>query len=1002
VASIQPKQIRASRLKQVGVAAGMIQPKQIEAILPLLSMLDQTQSTGSVVAYDCLLLTATTDDSDGRVTTGVDLYDGVTLVSAMTEAPAGTWNYTVDNVTAGAHSYVARKVWSGGTVDSLPVAPTALAALDPSQITTATLVAWYTPNSFQMNPTLFGTRTVTVSATSGLNGRTEGLQLVVQATGVPGTGTFKSSIDNGVTFQEGSPQTIPTGAGTYAVPGTDFTLTFQQAVSYTAADVYRSTASKWLDTVGAYPNSTNNLINDASSGGAQSRPRFIAPPTATIGSTVLRFDANLGAQAFMWCSAGSIATLASGTDKKFFVGLVTDVQQAQIPAIVARRDFYVFSNLTDVDQPRISLGVNLASGDPEALFRANRVSDAGVNSGFSSGAAAAAGLYFLEDSFDSQFRSLTANAADLIGGDSGITADESGATITTTRFVFGTNQGQSGKSNGSTIDASELFIFDKKPTSEVECWQLRAYVLDSYANIPRWKCAAQVLPLISSFDGWVKNQTATYGIATNMIDDPGAPTSILTRYGYRAPRKSDNTAYPGNWYQGNSGDSAAELDVFRDQQMMLGEIGAVREILWYPNRADISVGAIPAVSDIYDASIAKFLALSEPNRNLAKITLLLQSNWAAYDGNSPGTWGNYTAFVNSWVALMLLPQYQKVTLGGISNRPVVGLYYTGTSTDWNLNLARVTTLTNAITAAGLGTPVYKFSGTVDALSVRVAASNTIGCQYFSAYLPGLSPGHVAYTNLMNACYTVDFPASLNAARAFSLAHDVDNRPRNSSNPWADFPTYTELEQFERNRSALARSATRASPNAMTSTYSANEVDEGMVFFPSEQTIVAGVNTPSRGIFLDAKSNVRNAVRNGGFPSTYTDTYMAWSFNAAVGASLPAGWALVQDLSGPSGGLTGSEQYAVIRNTTTTNARTWTVTTVGYQVYGTLGPGLGHIGVTLDGGVQIDINQDDGGGTTRYNQLLYDSGALSNASHTLAVARISGQAEYAKVRAEKNR
>jgi hypothetical protein len=527
--------------------------------------------------------------------------------------------------------------------------------------------------------------------------------------------------------------------------------------------------------------------------------------------------------------------------------------------------------------------------------------------------------------------------------------------------------------------------------------------MSKYPNLLPWVCPAGVLSLINSWDAWVKGQTAVFGVATNMIDDPGAPTSITTRYGYRAPRKSDGSAYPDNWYLlGSSEGDAAEQAVFLDQQEMLGAVGAMRMILWYPNRADVSVGPVPDASDIYDASVARYLAMTTANQNLSKFCLSLQPAFAAYDGNNPGTWGNYTAFVNSWVTLALLEQYLKVTLLGVPNRPVFGMYYSGISNDWHLNLARVTTLTNAITAAGLGPPVYMFLGTSGAMATRVTASNTLGAQYFTGYLPGFGAGHQPWKSLdapaSTGCKAYDNPSGLNAGRALEMSHCVDNRPRNSANPWTDLPTYTELEQFERDRYATARSARRTNPNAFLSRYSACEIDEAMVFFPSEQTLAESVNSPARGIFLDAMANVRNRT----FPSTYTDAYMAWTFHADVGASLPAGWAIVQDLAGTAGGLTGSDQYAVIRNTTTTDPRTWTTVTTRYRVYGTLGPGLGHIGFSLDGAGAVDVNQDDGGPTTRYSQLLYDSGPIANTSHTLAIARISGQAEFSKVRAGRSR
>ena len=62
-------------------------------------------------------------------------------------------------------------------------------------------------------------------------------------------------------------------------------------------------------------------------------------------------------------------------------------------------------------------------------------------------------------------------------------------------------------------------------------------IMSRYPGLVHWACPKDVIPLVSSWDAWVKNKTAAFGVATNMINDPGAPTSITTRYGYRARQR---------------------------------------------------------------------------------------------------------------------------------------------------------------------------------------------------------------------------------------------------------------------------------------------------------------------------------------------------------------------------------------------------------------------------------------------------------------------------------
>jgi hypothetical protein len=468
----------------------MVQPKQVRALAPTLAMLDLTQTTGSIVAFDTLRATATTtDDEDKHVTTGVDLYDdsGATFVASMLEGPAGTWTVTVAAVTEGAHNYIARRSFASGTTDSPVQSLTALGPLAPNEVTSATLLAWYRcPESIEMHTQLRGTNTVTIASASTLIGRTENVILIIQAGGLPGTGTFLSYIDGGGTPLEGAPVTIPTAPGTYTLPGTDLTVTFQQGVSYGAGTGYRGIVSKFLDKVGAYPNSTNNFINDGTSPSNDSRPRIAATNNSAstlgginmLGATAVRFDPLLGQNGFMWCTAGSIATAFSGADVPFGFFMVVSVGQAHIPTVAGqKRCFYDVSNLTDADVPRISMNCQLAATAQTGLFNPQKVGDTGTNKNNVSGGGLFAEVYLLEDTFDGSLRKVVANAADQLGGDAGPPVDQSGLTITTTRFVIGQRQDQAGKNDAGTFDLGEFVIFDGPITDELELWQHRAYYL---------------------------------------------------------------------------------------------------------------------------------------------------------------------------------------------------------------------------------------------------------------------------------------------------------------------------------------------------------------------------------------------------------------------------------------------------------------------------------------------------------------------------------------------
>lgn len=480
---LDSKQFAGGKLKQVGTAVSpMVAPKQISALLPLLAFVDSTQSTGSIVIFDRIDFTATTSDADGRTTTGVDLYEsGVFVTSLRNVGVIGslsqTWTGFVNVPSSGGKSYTVRRLYSGGFTESAAQAFTVLGPLAPNAITTATLLAWYRASeSFRLFAgAMLGTgttpRTVSIATSGSVNGRTYPIRVDIKTTGLPGTGTFQTTRNGGVSYIEGAPVTIPTGGGTYAIPGTDLTLTFQQAVSYNNDNQYFTLFDAWLDKVGAYPASGNNFINDASSGGSSTRPVMVAAEVSGTGAPMLRFTSGLSR--FMW-NAGTLASNYSGADKKFYVCMLVTI--TTVPSTInTRKELWCCTNLTDTDLPRDALGINMGptAGQPP-FFKGKRVDDAGVSApDADSGAGVFADTYLTEDQFDAVNRRIVANGVDMVGGDSGYVVDQSGRTITPTRVVLGCLQTQAGKSNFGDFDLAELFFLDQ-PLSELEQWRVRA------------------------------------------------------------------------------------------------------------------------------------------------------------------------------------------------------------------------------------------------------------------------------------------------------------------------------------------------------------------------------------------------------------------------------------------------------------------------------------------------------------------------------------------------
>lgn len=957
----------------------MVQPKQISPLDPVLaSVEDLTQLTGSYVVGDNLRFFATTDESDGHVTTGVDLYESAVLVGAMVEVAPDVWSYT-GRVSAGSKSYTAKRNFAEGSTDSAALALTVLNYLAPNAITTATLIAWFdSAHSIRMGGTLTAQGTtppvITVTSSSSLDGRTEGLHIRRNTNGALGVGKIDISIDNGLTY----PQVGVTTAANIAVTGTD--LTIHVAAGNVAADnTWDAIMSGWLDRVSAA--ATNNYLNTVT-GNTRAIIRSAAA-TASIGAPCARFD---GVNDSITCTSGTLATgRYNGADTTFFNMFLIDLRS--MPAAGQVATLWAASNITDTDFPYASLTI----GGTGEKWVTERRSDAGVSKTGIPNVQTFTGLKLIEDGFDATNRRLSLSTADMVGGDSGVTAPEGGLTITTTQADIGSRQIQSGRANYMNFDLFFQVVFDVRP-SEVELWQLRAYVAAQYPNLPAFKSPNDVRILGIDWTAWIKTHMQEFGIQATMTDDAD-PTAVTTRYGYRQPLQSDGSAYPDNWYMGGaSGGDSAEQAMFDDQLKMIAECGPalVRFYDWYPPRDLISVGPVPNQSDIYDASVPRHFASSR--KNSVQWAYILQSFWMAWDGNSPGTWLNEAAFMADIADQMTDPSYLKITAGGVANRPVVGIFEAGGS-PWNAT--HIGNLTAAATGAGLGAPYYI------QMNANISQVNTLGFPAISAYGPSgtiLVGSHNAYAAMVTKCRTIDDPlvTVVNAARSFPLSQKQDPRPTGAGGGWCDEPLYTEFEQALQDVISKARCEVNLNPGGLITLYAITEWGEGGQFFPSPQGVLRGVNVPSRGVTLDAIKNVCGRSK----PSVYTDYYHAQSFSADVGGSFPAGWAIVQDLS-DGGGTSGAYQYAELQNSTTTNARTWTVRGTRVRVYGGLGAGLGTIRFVFDGGANVDVNQNDGG-ARRFNQLLFDSGVVSNASHTLAISRVSGLAAYDELPVDKSR
>lgn len=282
------------------------------ALAPTLSASDLTQSSGTYIVNDGVLLTATTADATDLVTTtGVSLYESGVLIGAMFQVFPGTWYYVVDPLTTGAKSYTARRTYSGGTIDSSAVAISAVSPsaspvwqLDPMSGILIDVNLNASGGGASTDITLGGTRTFSID-----------VRIQIDLNGTRGTAKFSYGymdetknliwIETGLTTD---------GAGTpYTFIGAlaGMTIVFAAAVTFNTAWTYRGRIASWTDSLG----------NAWTSPGGTAMPSF-NPGTDTGGVPVVVMD---GTNDKLVCSSSTVFGFMSGAGKTHEYELLAQV-----------------------------------------------------------------------------------------------------------------------------------------------------------------------------------------------------------------------------------------------------------------------------------------------------------------------------------------------------------------------------------------------------------------------------------------------------------------------------------------------------------------------------------------------------------------------------------------------------------------------------------------------------------------------------------------------------
>ncbi len=414
MALIQPKQIPASRLKQVsnGVLPGFVQTKQIDVAAPVLVVSNGSHGMGLYAVGDDIVFEVTV--STDLPFTGVDIYESGSLVGVCTEDFPGLWVLTLFDVAAGAKSYTARLTYVGGYAETAAVAFTVEDDLDPTEITSATALAWWkTPESLQYGTTLLHTAGTgpAVTLSGALTQQPYGWQMKITAGGARGTATYAISHDN---TQDNYTAQTGTTAATVNDGATGIVVNFPTG-TYVNTDVYKAVLVQLNDQIGA-----NTLSNGTS-------PQRPFPFSGLFGGyTAARFD---GSDDRYNCTTGLTNTATGGVNNSHTVFLL--IRVAALPGVGVVATVFRFGSTT-TNQVASELRIK---GGSTCFWEVIRRDSAGNTVTLTSVIPATLGEHVLCLRFDGSSVNVRDNGQDVIGGiiaESGVSGAGFGTAATVT------------------------------------------------------------------------------------------------------------------------------------------------------------------------------------------------------------------------------------------------------------------------------------------------------------------------------------------------------------------------------------------------------------------------------------------------------------------------------------------------------------------------------------------------------------------------------------------
>jgi len=838
-------------------------------------------------------------------------------------------------------------------------------SLLPTEVTGATLQGWYRSTE---NVLLGGSLIITAGTgpTMTLSGSVlQSLGIRVQIT--PDATHYRYSINNGTTWLE---ENLPTSSTPHAIGSTGINLTLP-AGAYTNGTIEEVIASEWRDKTAGGRNFTN--------GTAGTRPRVFvngqnALPLLRFNGTNMRLVGPASLAQDVFASAGT-----GGVNTPFY--LVSVFRITTPPAGAAIMSFYSASHSTDPNIPLVELQAT------STRWRARRRANAGTDiiTNASPALVPQLGIYVVEDEFDGVNRRISVNTVDIIGGTSGVKAPQAiGAALSLNQISIACRASNAGGGTGNfqNGDWYELALFSGVPPTEQKLGLVN-YLMQRYGFGDR--SAKKVNVCFIDFAGGTKGRD--HGFLPTMIN-PADPDSIKTRFGYRQQMNQDGVPY---WYTEGTGDLAQEQSNFDGEQLILAEAGAgtiVRAMDFYPTDDLIVSGSNwDPSSTIW---IAGFHRLQTSiYKDLTRFCLILISAWCKMDVNgtpaqTTGTWLNLPNFI-SYLLSTVIQQPGYLILKG--NRPLI-ILFDATGNDWDAT--HVNRITTAVQAAGYGAPVYV------ECNERTSQIVPLGLEGITSYGPsggtptGATNQHVPYSAQITAD-RANFLKLANSKAFPPLTVDNDARPDRGEPPlsyYADAPVWSELYQHVRDWFAFVRMNATINPDMCGLWFSWNEWAEGGDTGPTAQTRFLGPFASGVGYKLETLMAVANSIE----VTSAWDHHRAYTLHASIVRS--AGWTMVQDLwdhSGEGAAFAYAEmQSSTIGATITINpvATDGSALTVdAFELWGSIGPGLGSFNVAIDGGAPVLVSLS--AVSLQRSQRVFQSGPLTPGVHSLVLTVVSG-------------